>query len=422
MSVNKFDNSMFDAGTIGTTANKLLQLDGTSKIPAVDGSLLTGIVGFTASASDPVITTNPSGGVGTIWKNTTSGEVYCCTDATAGANVWKNVGAGTGDIEPQTVWNERGLTYGYATAGQGYPASPPHTDWEDIERFPFASDSNSTDTSGNMPDCVTHSSCHSSETHGYQSGSYPTGTNLILKYSFASPGSGGSDIGNLVGGNNSGQYGACSASDPETTAKGYIAGGYTPVATYITDIVSVSFTSDGNAVDSGYDLALVSYHTQGVGSPLKGYTFGGNTASGHHNDIQGYSYSSMSNATVVADLIHGQSGLPGCNSSGTYGYKCGGTNATNSGYPPGVYGVDEIEKFNFSTEADSVDIANLTRVVQHPGACSSMTHGYILGGYIGDSPSVYGDHISKFTFASDNNATEVGSLIRGATLRGAHQV
>ena len=43
MAVNKFDNSMFDAGTIGTTANKLLQLDGSTKIPAVDGSLLTGI-------------------------------------------------------------------------------------------------------------------------------------------------------------------------------------------------------------------------------------------------------------------------------------------------------------------------------------------------------------------------------------------
>ena len=78
MAVNKFDNSMFDANTIGTSANQLLQLDGSAKIPAVDGSLLTGIpVSFTKSSSDPVIATNPSGGVGTIWVNTTSGEVYC---------------------------------------------------------------------------------------------------------------------------------------------------------------------------------------------------------------------------------------------------------------------------------------------------------------------------------------------------------
>ncbi len=421
MAVNKLDNSMLDAGTIGTTANKLLQLDGSTKIPAVDGSLLTSIPSsFTKSASDPVIATNPSGGVGSLWANTTSGEVYCCTDATAGANVWKNVGAGSGDVVPQTVWNERGSTYGYSTGGQGYPATPPHTDWEDIERFPFGSDANSVDTGGDMTDGLTHSCGHSSETHAYQSGSYPTGTNLILKYSFASPGSGSSDIGNLVGGDNTGQYGACGAADPETTAKGYIAGGY--AGGYLVDIVSISFVSDGNAVDSGYDLALVSYHTQGVGSPLKGYTFGGNQSGGQISNIQGYSYSSMANATSVANLIHNQYGLPGCNSSGTHGYRCGGTNHTNSGYPPGEYGVNEIEKFNFSTEADSTDIADLTRVVQHPGAASSMTNGYILGGYIGDSPSVYGDNIEKYPFATDTNATDVASLIRGATLRAGHQV
>ena len=95
MAVNKFDNSMFDAGTIGTTANKLLQMDGSAKIPAVDGSLLTGIPpSFTKNASDPTISTNPSGGVGSLWANTTSGNVYCCTAATAGANIWTTIGAG----------------------------------------------------------------------------------------------------------------------------------------------------------------------------------------------------------------------------------------------------------------------------------------------------------------------------------------
>ena len=184
---------------VGTSANQLVQLDSNAKIPAVDGSLLTGLGGLSGS-SDPTISTNP-GTVGTKYKDTTDGEIFICTDATAGANVWKNVGAGSGDVVPQTVWNERGSTYGYSTGGQGYPATPPHTNWEDIERFPFASDANSVDTGGNMTDGLTHSCGHSSETHAYQSGSYPTGTNLILKYSFASPGSGSSDIGNLVGGN-----------------------------------------------------------------------------------------------------------------------------------------------------------------------------------------------------------------------------
>ena len=83
----------------GTTANKLVLLDGSGNLPAVDASLLTGIVSATISASDPTISTNPSGGVGTEWNNSTSGEMYICTDATTGANVWKNVGDGSGDIE-----------------------------------------------------------------------------------------------------------------------------------------------------------------------------------------------------------------------------------------------------------------------------------------------------------------------------------
>ena len=59
-----------------------------------DGSNLTGII--TKSSSDPTGSTNPSGGVGTVFLNTTSGEMFSLTDATAGSNVWTNIGDGTG--------------------------------------------------------------------------------------------------------------------------------------------------------------------------------------------------------------------------------------------------------------------------------------------------------------------------------------
>ena len=98
MALTKVDISLMD--NTGTTANKLLAYDGSGNLPAVDGSQLTNVSTATSSASDPTVSTNPSGGVGTEWHNTTSGEVYICTDATAGANVWTNVGAGSGDVEP----------------------------------------------------------------------------------------------------------------------------------------------------------------------------------------------------------------------------------------------------------------------------------------------------------------------------------
>ena len=81
---------------VGTAAGKVLQLDGSARIPALSGVNLTGIGGATSSTSDPTISTNPT--LGAKWINKTSGEVYICTDATTGANVWTNVGAGTGNI------------------------------------------------------------------------------------------------------------------------------------------------------------------------------------------------------------------------------------------------------------------------------------------------------------------------------------
>jgi len=54
----------------------------------------------TVSASDPSVTSNPASGVGHVWVNSTSGETYVLTNATANANVWTNIGEGTGGIEP----------------------------------------------------------------------------------------------------------------------------------------------------------------------------------------------------------------------------------------------------------------------------------------------------------------------------------
>jgi len=53
---------------------------------------------ITKQGSDPTVSTNPSGGVGSLILNTSTGKLWACTDATAGANVWK---AGVdGSVEP----------------------------------------------------------------------------------------------------------------------------------------------------------------------------------------------------------------------------------------------------------------------------------------------------------------------------------
>jgi len=61
------------------------------------GSITAKGSGITTSSGDPAIDTD-NGILGEMFVNTTSGEVYICTDITAGSNVWKNVGDGTGNI------------------------------------------------------------------------------------------------------------------------------------------------------------------------------------------------------------------------------------------------------------------------------------------------------------------------------------
>tara|TARA_B100000029_G_scaffold129504_2_gene122995 strand:- start:4598 stop:6067 length:1470 start_codon:yes stop_codon:yes gene_type:complete len=68
----------------------------TGTLPALDGSTLTGVDGFRKNASNPLVTSN--GNQGDVWVNTTTGRMFVLTDATNNANVWKNIGDGTGNL------------------------------------------------------------------------------------------------------------------------------------------------------------------------------------------------------------------------------------------------------------------------------------------------------------------------------------
>ena len=67
----------------------------TGTLPAIDGSALTGVSAYENETSDPTVTENKT--LGTMWVNKTSGEMYILTDDTTNANVWTNVGGGTGN-------------------------------------------------------------------------------------------------------------------------------------------------------------------------------------------------------------------------------------------------------------------------------------------------------------------------------------
>ena len=69
----------------------------TGALPAISGAALTGLpavslanaTDVTVSTADPAENSNPASGLGHMWINKTSGEMYVLTTATAGANIWK---------------------------------------------------------------------------------------------------------------------------------------------------------------------------------------------------------------------------------------------------------------------------------------------------------------------------------------------
>jgi hypothetical protein len=177
MATQKVSDTMID----GLSSSKL-----TGALPAISGAALTGLSGVTKSASDPTITTNPSTGTGTLWANTTSGEMFACTDATAGANVWTNIGEGTGDINPPPYY--QGTTHGYIAGGERNA----------IDRFSYSSNGNATDWA-DLVGSYTHMTGCSSATNGFAIGD--TAVDIINKFPFASQ-TNATDTGNLVSGSN----------------------------------------------------------------------------------------------------------------------------------------------------------------------------------------------------------------------------
>ena len=67
-----------------------------------------------------------------------------------------------------------------------------------------------------------------------------------------------------------------------------------------------------------------------------------------------------------------------------------------------------IQKFAFSSSADSTDVADLASGANSGGGSSSTTHGYHTGG--GQNTTAGSDIIQKYGTASDGDATDIGNL------------
>lgn len=188
-----------------------------------------------------------------------------------------------------------GTTHGYSSGGKGSPANPSNV----IDKFPFASDGSATDvgdiSSGTFGDAGNGSS---SETFGYHAGLSPTFNdylNRVEKFPFASDAN-STNVGQLIQSRNG-------ATGQSSDVSGYTSGGFTqPGANERNTVDKYPFASDANAADVG-DLTEARNTSAGQSSTTYGYTSGSrNHPADPGNIIDKFPFASDTNATDVGDL------------------------------------------------------------------------------------------------------------------------
>ena len=352
----------------------------TGSFPSIDGSNLTNMSSFTKSSSDPAIDTNPSGSTGTLWLNTTSGEMFCCTDATTDANVWTNVGAGSGNFPADNV--TRGSISGYTAGGENTTGAA-HSNV--IDKFSYVSDANATDV-GNLVEPGPSGSLNSG-TYGYAckyaSGNGTVGT--MSKWAFAS------DADAVAGGSaHQGTNHTNGCSGHMSPTNGYWVGGYPSNKA----MSKFSFANEDTKSTPGN---LSDLHGAGnAGSShfdYGGFAFGNYP---NHFNIDKFSFASDGDATTHAQLTAQMRDMTGSNGE-THAYYCMGY---TSGY------LTDIAKFPYASQTNAVNVADMGFSTQLCSGTASTTHGYTAGGTRGGKHNV----ITKYSQVSDGNGVDVGDL------------
>ena len=366
-------------------------------LPALNGASLTNIPGVTNGAGDPLVTTNPSA-VGAAWLNTTTGNLFCCTDATANANVWTNVGTGEGNIEP--------YSFGGTIKGFSMGCESGSSELNIIEHYSYSSDGDATDAA-DLTVGVEGGAGGKSQTHAYYLGgknSSNTVINTIQKFAFASIAN-STNVATLKE-----QRKECAGVSSETHI--FVTGGKSSQVgsdALANDIQKIATASDANGVRTG-DLS--NNHTQGTShtSGTHGYAAGGYTTANSAavtNVIERYSLSSDENASDVGDMTVTRRACNGMSSS-THGYTSGGSPS----------GGNVIDKYQFSASANATDVGDLTVSQDKSGSSSSTTNGYSADGGNSGGGS---NQIEKISFSSNGNATDIGNLTNSGGNRAGTQ-
>ena len=368
----------------------------TGALPAIDGSALTGVSGVTKSASDPAIDTNPSGGLGQLFLNTTSGEMYACTDATTDANVWTNVGPGDGDI---ALWSfTSGATVSvYHLGGTTGPAAG----MTENSKITVSSDT-AVNGISNLAVGANDPAGSCSETHGYAAGRMTGATgNTVERIAFSND-TVVADVGDLI----TKAYYTGSGGSSQT--HGYVlqtrADSHPDMSQKYTFASSITASNiipspRGNSPDSErYDFTAAS-------SDLHIYVAGGY----HNQSAPAVSIDSINRMAIASEtsysehgnLQRARAGQDTSSSTPTDGYLHGGYTYDNGGNDA------QIDKWSFANNVTATDIGDLQSAANGRASSASTTHGYSMQGG-GTGPVITA--ADKFNYAGAFSCTSIAGL------------
>ena len=113
-------------------------------------------------------------------------------------------------------------------------------------------------------------------------------------------------------------------------------------------------------------------------------------------------------ATITGGASIGTGGSPSPSPSPSYSFQ-----GSNFGYSSG--GISEaytnvVSKFSFTSDANATDVGDLTLAWGYGAGQSSESNGYSSGGFNWQNSTSRTSAIHKFPFSSDDNASDVGNL------------
>ena len=153
-----------------------------------------------------------------------------------------------------------------------------------------------------------------------------------------------------------------------------------------------------------FDNKFPTYGGKTSGYMAGGFSLSGSSPYGNSNVIDTFPFASDTNATDHGDLAQSRKNIAGASAS-THGYNIGGL-----GHGGTI--TSNIDRFPFSSNSGQSDVGNLA-VSSNGQMCghNDDVKGFGVGGRLHSPSLTTQDGISSFPFASDANATNVGTLV-----------